>query len=274
VSAGGPTGADVGDRARVVILTADGVEHRYVVNRLCLGLKIDGIVVDERVRLPSLRRAFRGGAAGGISRLARELLRRAIRDAERREQALRRILGEELTRDFIEQDRLVRVQGVNSAEAIDAVADLRPDLLLVYGTSIVGDEMLEQARDVALNLHTGISPFYRGTDCEFWPVVNREPERIGATVHECTAAVDGGRIFATARADWRKEDGLHELFARAVAKGADLYLETVRLYLESDLTGIPQDLSAGREYRGHMRTLVPELKARMLLRRGLLRQDR
>jgi methionyl-tRNA formyltransferase len=131
--------------------------------------------------------------------------------------------------------------------------------------------VLGLARERAFNLHTGVSPRYRGTDCAFWPVVNREPEWLGATVHECTAAVDGGQIYGLARAEWEPGDGIHELFARAVAAGADLYVEAVRRYLdEGGITGELQDLSTGREYRGYMRTLGPELRARWALRRGLL----
>jgi methionyl-tRNA formyltransferase len=124
----------------------------------------------------------------------------------------------------------------------------------------------------SLNLHTGISPRYRGTDCAFWPVANREPQWLGATVHECTSAVDGGQIYGVVAAHWELGDGLHELFARAVAAGAELYADIVTSYVRGESpAGEAQDLESGREYRGYMRTLRPELRARWALRRGLLR---
>jgi folate-dependent phosphoribosylglycinamide formyltransferase PurN len=256
---------------RLVVLTGSAPEHRYVANRLCLTVPVEGVVVDVAVRRRSLRRAFRGGIRPGVSRVLLELFRRAVDDRKARDAALRKVLGHDLTSRFVAEDRLVHVDGVNSAEALAAVTRLQPDLILVYGTSIVGDEVLGRARRLALNMHTGLSPRYRGTDCAFWPLVNREPEQIGATVHECTPAVDGGAIFAVATADCAPDDGLHDVFARAVAKGADLYVETVERYLAGDLAGDPQDLSSGFEYRGYMRTLLPELRARWALRRGLLR---
>ena len=79
--------------------------------------------------------------------------------------------------------------------------------------------------------------------------------------------MDGGRIFATAKAPLGPRDGVHEAFARAVARGADLYVEQVRRLLEGTLEGTPQDLAQGTEYRGHMRTLLPELRARRTVRR-------
>jgi methionyl-tRNA formyltransferase len=258
---------------RLVLLTGDGPGEHYVANRLCAALPVDRIVVDVTTRRPSLRRAFRGGTVRGFSRLGLHAFRRAVRDERAHDAALVKLLGHEATSGFSADHLVTRVHGVNSADAIRAVATARPDALLVFGTSIVGPDMLGLARDFALNLHSGMSPRYRGTDCAFWPVVNGEPEWIGATVHECTDQVDGGAVFGVGAADWDSHDGLHDLFARALIRGADLYVDAVQRYLrDGELPGLPQDLTAGTEYRGYMRTLGPELRARWALRRGLLRR--
>ncbi len=258
-------------RRRIVVLTGDGPEHHYVTNRLCAALPIQAVVVDIRVRRPNLRRAFRGGLIGGCSRIGLFAFRRLVRDEAARAEAFRTLLGDEATERFSDERLVTRAEGTNSAEARAAVAAAQPDVLLVFGTSIVGPDILALPRDQVFNLHTGVSPRYRGTDCTFWPVANREPEWIGATVHECTADIDGGQIFGVARAKWDPSDRLHELFVRAIFCGADLYVDVVRRYLrDGPLHGEYQDLSAGREYRGYMRTLAPELGARIALRRGLL----
>jgi len=260
---------------RLVVLTGTGLEHHYVTNRLCAALPIEAVIVDERVRRPSLRRAFRGSPLGGASRIGLFVFRRLVRDDAAFANSLRTILGSKLTDRFTDEHLVVRIEGVNSVAARAAIAATKPDLLLIFGTSIVGDETLALARERTLNLHTGVSPRYRGTDCAFWPVVNAEPEWIGATVHECTADVDGGQIFAVERAKWEPSDHIHSLFARAVVCGADLYVDAVQSYLrEGTLDGKRQDLTEGHEYRGYMRRLAPELRARMALRRGLLRRTR
>lgn len=260
---------------RLVVLTGDGLEHHYVANRLCAALPIRRVVVDTHERPRRLRRAFRGGLVGGLSRIGLFAFRRVVRDETARAVALRRMLTSELSESFTHDELVIRVDGVNSAEAQAVIAAAKPDALLVFGTSIVSDATLALARDRAINLHTGISPRYRGTDCTFWPVVNREPEWIGATVHECTAAIDGGRIFGVVHADWHSDDRVHDLFARALVSGADLYIDVVRRYLrDGTLSGERQDLSQGSEYRGYMRTLAAELRARGALRIGLLKRSR
>jgi methionyl-tRNA formyltransferase len=255
------------DAPRLVILTGDGLEHRYVANRLCAELPVAAVVVDTTHRPPRLRRAFRGGFARGVGRMALFGFRKAVGDGDTRDRAMREVLGAGAVDGFAAEDRVVRVSGINSPEAHAAVSALQPTVLLVYGTVIVRDDMLERAEDLSFNLHTGMSPRYRGTECTSWPLVNGEPEWIGVTVHECKAAVDGGPIFACTRSPVEPGDGVHEVFARAVAEGAERYVAVVRRYLRGELDGEPQDLAAGNEYRGYQWTLLQELRARRALSR-------
>jgi methionyl-tRNA formyltransferase len=116
-------------------------------------------------------------------------------------------------------------------------------------------------------MHTGISPYYRGAACAFWPIHEGEPEKVGATVHECTSAIDGGEIYMTAQAPLFRGDGVHAVFARAAKVGADCYARVVDDAIHDRLAGRSQDLSEGREFRGAMRSLVAEVLTRWRLRK-------
>jgi methionyl-tRNA formyltransferase len=165
-----------------------------------------------------------------------------------------------------------RVHGINSPEGQRFVSFLRPDVILVFGTGVVKENVLSLARHVALNLHTGISPYYRGADCAFWPLHNNELHMLGATVHECTMQLDGGKIFGTARASLQADDDLYSIFARCLSDGSDLYVRAVKDLIAGRLEGIPQDLSVGREYKAVMRNVKADLKVRRQLRAGLVRR--
>ena len=56
---------------------------------------------------------------------------------------------------------LFRTIGVNSAETLELLRSLEPDILCIYGTYVASDATLATARQIALNLHTGISPLPR-----------------------------------------------------------------------------------------------------------------
>jgi hypothetical protein len=252
---------------RVVILTSRGLEHHYVANVLCAAFPIDAIVVSEPPR-PPLHRLRGYGPRTLVRKTVRGIRQGSVRDAKERRLALVRVLGEELTAGFHAADLVRPVPGVNSEACSRLVAELRPDLLLVYGTAIVDGRILELARDRALNMHTGISPYYRGADTWFWPLVNRELHMVGATVHECTGVVDGGPIFKTARAPLAPTRNMYDLFAWSVAAGAEIYVDVVRDHLADRARAKPQDLSLGREYRSAERTPVWNRAARRLIRAG------
>lgn len=80
--------------------------------------------------------------------------------------------------------------------------------------------------DLCFNMHTGISPYYRGTACSFWPMVNNEYNMLGSTVHECTNEVDSGKIYAITRSQYTKGDSLHTLFAKKSDHGGRCLCES------------------------------------------------
>ena len=74
-----------------------------------------------------------------------------------------------------------------------------PDIILVYGTSILSQEIIDIPKIACLNLHWGLSPYYKGTHCTDWAIVNEEIDRIGVTVHLLDAGIDSGPIVSQAR---------------------------------------------------------------------------
>ena len=187
----------------------------------------------------------------------------------RRHSDLARVLGDP---KFPENSKIYRTEGINSTETQSLLRMISPDILCVYGTYIVSDATLSTA-PVALNLHTGISPRYRGADCDFWPLYEKELNWIGATVHMCTSDIDGGSIYRTKLATLEPEDGIGAVFGRCVITGSALYKAVVQdLISLREVKPIPQDLSAGREYRVAMRGWLAEMLVMRSVSDGLIRE--
>lgn len=77
--------------------------------------------------------------------------------------------------------------------SLEAVRAARPDLILVMGTSILGAEWMRLGVTV-VNVHTGLTPAFRGRFCWFWPVALGRPDELGVTLHEISTQVDAGRV--------------------------------------------------------------------------------
>lgn len=260
---------------RNVLITRDGLEHRYVANRLDREIGLDAVVVDEgrpQTRLQRMQQLRRRYTAPQIcGRLVVACLKHVWGDAESYETAVRGVLGsdaDQLNRPELE----TRVRGINTTEGIECIRRLQPDRILVYGSGIIGAEVLDLSAQPPLNLHTGFSPFYRGASGAFWPLHEGELDKIGATIHEVTAKVDGGDIYSVRQAVLQADDDLHAVFARCVLVGAGQFVEVLRRLEEGDWPVEAQDLELGREFRAAMRGLFAELRVRRAIRKGLIRR--
>lgn len=258
----------------IVLITGDDFEHRYMANRLASEIRLRAIVVDHGKKqrfLERINRLWRRYTIRELlSRITLAGLRSAWGDRVARERALTLRFSRKACSAFNDASLLRHVSGINTQQGQQLVESLEPDVLLVFGTGIVGNKVLSMARRIALNLHTGISPYYRGCDCSFWPVHNEELSLLGATVHECTKDVDGGKIFGTVQAKPEAGDGLFDIFARCVIAGAQLYSDTVQALCKGELHATFQDLKVGTEYKASMRGIRAEWRTRRKLKAGLI----
>ena len=71
---------------------------------------------------------------------------------------------------------------------------------VVFGSSFIKGDLLKflTKRD-AINIHMGISPFYRGSSCNFWAMYDNRPDLVGATIHYLSETLDGGDIICHAK---------------------------------------------------------------------------
>ena len=70
------------------------------------------------------------------------------------------------------------------------------DIYIIFGCSYIKGELIEfLVRNKAINIHMGISPFYRGTDCNFWALYDNNPHLVGSTIHLLSEGLDSGPIL-------------------------------------------------------------------------------
>ena len=73
---------------------------------------------------------------------------------------------------------------------------LKSDLYIVFGGSFIKGPLADfLVKNKAINIHMGISPYYRGTDCNFWALYDNNPHLVGATIHILSKGIDNGPIL-------------------------------------------------------------------------------
>jgi hypothetical protein len=138
--------------------------------------------------------------------------------------------------------------GCNAPGQITAMRALEPDVVLVFGTSLLKQPVIDAFPNRIINVHLGLSPYYRGAGTNFWPLVNGEPEYCGATIHLLDIGVDTGAILAHVRPDIRSSDGPHDIGNRTIAAAAEVLPEIARAHVRNPMRGVPQQ-GSGRVYK-------------------------
>lgn len=128
---------------------------------------------------------------------------------------------------------VMHVEDINSEQVVNRLKNLNPDILLVHGTSIVRKEVIEKSQ-LALNLHWGLSPYYRGTHCTDWALINWDIKNIGVTIHKLTADIDGGEILAQARAEIDAGDTLDSINMQLTYLGVELIIRAISKLKEGE----------------------------------------
>lgn len=140
---------------------------------------------------------------------------------------------------------IVETENINSDVVDKRLKEIKPDLILDHGTSIVKDDILANA-PLALNLHWGLSPYYRGTHCTNWALINWDPYNIGVTIHKLTKNIDGGNILAQERAKITSNDTVKSINMQLTYLGTELIVQAINKLKNGKQLGYAgQDFSLG-----------------------------
>jgi len=138
---------------------------------------------------------------------------------------------------------------INEGSIISRVVEMEPDVIFLFGTSILNDKWLELYKDNILNLHLGLSPYYRGSATLFWPTVNKELECVGATIHLAEKMVDAGRILKRVKPMLSAGDSYYDISYKTIKQSIEVMPVVALSYLNGEIDPQMQDLSAGLVYK-------------------------
>jgi methionyl-tRNA formyltransferase len=140
--------------------------------------------------------------------------------------------------------RVLQPESINTPEGVAALADLKPELLVVaaYG-QILSKEVLSVPPRGGINVHASLLPKYRGAAPIAWAIWKGEG-RTGITIIRMSVALDAGDMLAQEAADIGPEETAGEVEARLAPLGARLALDVLdRMEAGTLPPGIKQDPS-------------------------------
>jgi folate-dependent phosphoribosylglycinamide formyltransferase PurN len=120
-----------------------------------------------------------------------------------------------------------RVSSVNAQETIGILGSLHPDVVVVNGTRIIARSVLDTLDCPIINVHTGVTPRYRGVHGGYWALAEGRPDLVGTTVHLVDAGIDTGDVLARAPFAVTADDSIATYPYLHLAAGLPLLLDQV-----------------------------------------------
>ena len=132
---------------------------------------------------------------------------------------------------------------------MSALSDaMHSDCYVVFGSSFIKGELIEfLVKNKALNIHMGVSPYFRGSSCNFWAAYLGRPDMVGATIHMLSAKLDAGDMLYHALPE-AKETEAFDLGMQAVAAAHNSLTERLRTGEIFDFTPVAQDKTKEIKY--------------------------
>ena len=75
------------------------------------------------------------------------------------------------------------------------VKQFNADFCFIFGANLILDPVIENLPQNKINLHLGLSPWYKGAATLYWPFYNLKPQFCGVTFHQITKDADAGEII-------------------------------------------------------------------------------
>ncbi len=219
---------------RLGVLTSIDVRHRYFAHRLRAAFDVVSVVYEQ---------IGYSASAAGVGDLTPDDRRIVESHFAQRNQQERVFFGDQS--EFIKPGeecdvRRLRPGELNTPDTLAFLDAAGVDTIVVFGTNLIRAPLLNCRPGRMINLHLGLSPYYRGTATNFYPLLNEEPEYVGATIHLIDASIDGGAILKHARPRIVADDGPHTIGCKAIVAGVEKLIDVLIAVDQGHLTPVPQ----------------------------------
>jgi len=124
----------------------------------------------------------------------------------------------------------IEVESINSPQGLAALAGLKPEAVVVFGTAKLRAEAIRICPEGMVNLHGGDPERYRGLDTHLWAIYHGDYSGLVTTLHRVNQELDDGEIIAQGPVPINKGMGLHELRERNTQVCLELTLAGLEMF--------------------------------------------
>ncbi len=149
---------------------------------------------------------------------------------------------------------------------------LKSKYYIVFGSSIIRGPLLRYLiKKKAINIHMGISPYYRGADCNFWALYDNNYELVGGTVIRLSKKIDAGDILFHNLAKYKKNK--FEYTMHSVKTTINKLIEVIRTSKLNKIRPIKQNLK-NTIRKSHKKDFNETVIKKFFLKKELIKKNK
>lgn len=243
-----------------LIITSTSLRHKYFAYHLLKNIPNSRVIFEKRDRINYYKVEYEGlmkSHFDGLFKIEEDYFKKITEENE----------------DFINERTIDHIEKgeINSVDFRAKLNDLSPSCIALYSVSIIRDELITQFKGRLFNVHAGLSPYYRGTATNIWPIINHEPEYIGMTIHHIDHGIDSGGLIIQGRPELEPADNTHTMACKNTVLAADLMIKAINKFVnEKKVPDVKQDLPNGKQYYFKDFTLKTVIELNKLLSDGII----
>lgn len=184
-------------KPKIIILARDCDSTNVVYNYLVKYFDIDAVVFEKPIprKRQFLNRAKRLGYLNALSQVIFFLCIAPVIKSFSQKRKSEIFKEYDLDETGPPEKIIKRIRYANTEEGRSLLKQINPDLIIVNGTRIISKKTLESVPATFINIHTGITPAFRGVHGGYWAMAKGKKEMFGTTIHYVDTGVDTGGII-------------------------------------------------------------------------------
>lgn len=182
---------------KIIMLTGQGKSSTFMYNGIKTNFHISKVVIEEKIDRNKFlkRRIKRMGYMKVLGQVVFQLTIPKILERSSQKRIKEIKTNYRLDSKPIPNSVIHNVKSVNSFECIQFIKKENPDLIILNGTRIISEKVLNCTDAIFVNTHAGITPKYRGVHGGYWALVNQDNRNCGVTIHLVDSGIDTGGVL-------------------------------------------------------------------------------
>ena len=216
---------------KTVFLTNNSGPAKFITNNLHIKGLLDATIIED-------------GSAKKITKIIREIKSTSWKRIPEKilnlftiwiySQLTKRYIDKHLLKpnnieEFPTEINLHRVKNASGSRCLSILKSLKPELIIVFGTSILKPEVLSIAKRYTLNIHGGIVPKYRNVHSDFWAVSKKDFTNIGTSIIHLDPGIDTGDIAMQGLLEVSSDDTLFSIKKKNIELSLQLIVQTIEM---------------------------------------------